>query len=111
MRRPSRLFAFRLAALFGCPVGELMARLTIGEFREWMAYDQIEPFGEGRMVLQAAMAMRQQMPKDSEFEFNRLIPFYREPPREPIKEPTATEQADMETRMKAFFIARAKKAA
>jgi hypothetical protein len=75
-----------------------------------MAYDQIEPFGEGRMVLQAAMAMRQQMSKDSEFEFNRLIPFYNEPPRQPIKEPTATQQSDMEARMKAFFLSRAKAA-
>jgi len=46
---------FRLAAQLGYTVGELGQRLTSHELSEWMAYAQIEPFGQGRTDLGAGV--------------------------------------------------------
>ncbi|PCI51396.1 MAG: hypothetical protein COB49_01965 [Alphaproteobacteria bacterium] len=43
-----RRFAFRLAALLGCTVRELLARIDARELAEWQAYYRLEPFGEER---------------------------------------------------------------
>jgi hypothetical protein len=40
------LFAFRLALQLGCTVEELCFRLSIKEFIEWMAFYQVEPWGD-----------------------------------------------------------------
>lgn len=42
-----RVFAYRLAVRMGIlNVDELLSRLTVPQFAEWMAYYQIEPFGQ-----------------------------------------------------------------
>jgi hypothetical protein len=84
-------------------VQELTRRLTLDELREWMAYDQIEPFGTGRLVLQAAMGMRMQYERSADIDITDLVPFYREPPLQPARVPTPAQQEDMERRMRAFF--------
>ena len=43
-----RRFAFRLAALLGCTVRELLIRIDARELAEWQAYYRLEPFGEER---------------------------------------------------------------
>lgn len=43
-----RLFTFRLALALGMTVRELLARIDSGELSEWIAYYNIEPFGEER---------------------------------------------------------------
>lgn len=83
---------------------ELTQRLTASELIEWMAYDQLEPFGEGRLVLQQAMIMRQQAPRDSNIEIIDLVPYMRP---EPVKHLSAEQQADLDRRMMKFFKAKA----
>jgi hypothetical protein len=86
-------------------VQELTARLTAPELIEWQAFDQLEPFGEGRIVLQLAMAMRAQASREAALEVTDLVPYFRKPPEPP---PPATELSDAERlalseRMAAFF--------
>lgn len=39
----------------GCTVDELLGRMSARELSEWMAYAQIEPFGEKRADLRAGI--------------------------------------------------------
>jgi hypothetical protein len=39
---------FRLALALGCPVREMLASMGSDELTEWMAYYQLEPFGDYR---------------------------------------------------------------
>ena len=82
---------------------ELQGRLDAAELVEWMAYDQLEPFGEGRLVLQQAMMMRQQAPRDADFETTDLVPYFRPPPLPPARELSDGERAALSSRMAAFF--------
>ena len=70
---------------------------------EWQAYDQLEPFGEGRLVLQQAMIMRQQAPKDADVETTDLVPYYRHPPAEPEVELSEEYRRALSNRMSEFF--------
>ncbi|TXH06678.1 MAG: DUF4035 domain-containing protein [Rhodocyclaceae bacterium] len=45
---PARRFSFRLALSLGMPVRELLARIGSDELTEWMAFYQLEPFGDFR---------------------------------------------------------------
>ena len=72
--RPSRRFAFRLAAQFGCTVRELLARMGSDEMTEWLAFDQIEPFG--RTAHQLAMLARMKLKPDADIVLEDLIPYY-----------------------------------
>ena len=72
-----------------------------------MAYDQLEPFGEGRLVLQQAMMMRQQAPRDADIETTDLVPYFRQPPPEPVVELSNTQRRALSDRMAAFFKAKA----
>jgi hypothetical protein len=105
--RPGRRFQFRLAALFGCTLRELLTRLDAAELVEWMAYDQLEPFGEGRLVLQQAMMMRQQAPRDAEIETTDLVPYFVAPPKQPATELSDEQRQRLSDRMAAFFRAKA----
>lgn len=49
------MFYFRLALSLGCTVRDLLARIDSEELSEWMAYYQIEPFGEQRADLRNAI--------------------------------------------------------
>lgn len=40
------MFAFRLALQFGCTVKELCDKMSVKEFVEWMAFYQVEPWGD-----------------------------------------------------------------
>lgn len=55
MERPERRFWFRLALALGCTVAELQDRMSSAEFAEWMAFYGVEPFGEVRGDIQAAV--------------------------------------------------------
>ena len=105
--RPGRRFQFRLAAMFGCTVRELQARLDAAELVEWMAFDQLEPFGEGRLVLQQAMMMRQQAPRDADIDVTDLVPYFRRPPPDPATELNDDQRRALSDRMAAFFKAKA----
>lgn len=50
-----RRFVFRLALALGATVAELEQRMGVLELTEWMAYYQIEPFGEERADLRAGI--------------------------------------------------------
>lgn len=39
----------------GCTVDELLGRISARELSEWMAYAQVEPFGEKRADLRAGI--------------------------------------------------------
>jgi len=54
-RRPERLFYFRLALALGVTVQDLLVRISSSELTEWMAYYQMEPFGEERADLRSAI--------------------------------------------------------
>lgn len=42
-------------AIGGCTVAELQQRMGAGEFAAWLAFYQVEPFGEVRADLRAAL--------------------------------------------------------
>lgn len=42
-------------AIGGCTVAELQQRMGAGEFAAWLAFYQVEPFGEMRADLRAAL--------------------------------------------------------
>jgi len=46
---------FRLALVLGLPVRELLARMGSDELTEWMAFYQLEPFGDFRADLRSAI--------------------------------------------------------
>lgn len=48
------MFAFRLAKTLGMTVGEVLCRMSAREFREWLAYDSIEPIDSDRRMELAA---------------------------------------------------------
>lgn len=41
MSEPIQRYKFRLAERLGYTVGELGARMTMGEFRQWIAHDRL----------------------------------------------------------------------
>ncbi len=53
---PERLFAFRLALALGeVNVDEMLRRMPAELLGEWMAYEELEPFGQRRGDLQAGI--------------------------------------------------------
>ncbi|MFZ2738093.1 MAG: DUF4035 domain-containing protein [Burkholderiaceae bacterium] len=46
---------FRLALALGLPVRELLARIGSDELTEWMAFYQLEPFGDFRADVRAGI--------------------------------------------------------
>lgn len=50
-----RRFYFRLALGLGCTVAELLRRLSSAELSEWMRYWNVEPWGEERADMRAAI--------------------------------------------------------
>lgn len=55
MSRPERRFWFQLASLFGCTVAEAMQRCDVSEFREWMAFYSLDPWGGERGDMRAGI--------------------------------------------------------
>jgi len=74
--------------------------MTVTELIEWQAYDQLEPFGEGRLVLQMAMAMRMQLRGDPKL--TDLVPYYLEPLLA-ASEPDENQQRQVSERLAAYF--------
>jgi hypothetical protein len=74
------------------PVGELLRRTTSRELSEMMAYDRLEPFGEGRTNLEIAtlLAITANVNRDPKripepFKPETFVPYhapYEPPPRE-----------------------------
>lgn len=50
-----RQFCFRLALQWGCSVRELLQRISSKELTEWMAFYNVEPFGEGQVALRSGI--------------------------------------------------------
>lgn len=44
-----------MSLALGIPVAELQSRMSSREFAEWLAYDRIDPYGQERGDLQAAI--------------------------------------------------------
>jgi hypothetical protein len=63
----------------------------------------LEPFGEGRLVLQQAMIMRQQAGRDANIETTDLVPYFRHPPPPPAVELSESERRALSDRMTRFF--------
>jgi hypothetical protein len=63
----------------------------------------LEPFGEGRLVLQQAMMMRQQAGRDANVETTDLVPYFRPPPPPPAVELSESERRTLSDRMTLFF--------
>ena len=55
---PARRFAFRLALALGMTVREMLTRMSALELAEWQRYYDVEPFGEERADLRAAIVAR-----------------------------------------------------
>lgn len=56
MNRPSRRFAFRLCLELGYPHPDvLLSQITSRQFGEWMAYYNVEPFGDNRADLRSGI--------------------------------------------------------
>ncbi len=55
MRGSARWFWFVLALAMHLPVAEAQQRITSGEFAEWQAFYNIEPFGDQRADLRAGI--------------------------------------------------------
>jgi hypothetical protein len=72
-----------------------------------MAYDQLEPFGEGRLVLQLAMMLRQNAGSKADLTVTDLVPYFVPPPPEPATELDDGKRAALSARMSAFFKAKA----
>jgi len=77
---------FRLALALGMTVRELKSRLTYNEFTEWMAYYQLEPFGEFRSDLRngalcslIANIKRDPKRRSSPYEPKDFMPFLDDP--------------------------------
>jgi len=82
---------FRLALALGMPVRELLGRIGSDELTEWMAFYQLEPFGDFRR----ARDTRPFTPED-------FMPFI-------DKQPARNEASANVTRLKAMFAHRVKK--
>jgi hypothetical protein len=94
--------------MMGCSVREAMARVDSYEFTEWLAFDRLEPIGQGRtnLILAGLSAMTANINRDREarpepFEVEDFIPYHVRTPRPPPREATPAEVADIEHRMKA----------
>ena len=56
MNRPSRRFAFRLCLELGYPHPDvLLSQITSKQLGEWMAYYNVEPFGDTRRDLRSGI--------------------------------------------------------
>lgn len=91
--------AFRLAALLGCAVGELPARVGYDEWIEWLAWWELEPWGEPRADLRQSVGIAYQLAPylPAGRELPRLIwPYYDE--AEEIDDATMQAAAEAERR-------------
>jgi hypothetical protein len=71
---------FRLALALGLPVRELLSRIGSDELTEWMAYYQIDPFGDYRAdvrsgVVAATFANANRAPNAKVFTPEDFMPF------------------------------------
>lgn len=73
---------------------------------EWFAYDQLEPFGEGRLVLLLANLIRMNA-ADRDLTPTDLVPYYIAPPPPPREEVEEAQRRDVASRMATFFKRRA----
>lgn len=55
MKAPERRFWFRLALALGMSIRQVQQNVDSAEFSEWIAYCNIEPFGEERADLRSAI--------------------------------------------------------
>lgn len=88
--RPERRFTFRLALALGMTVEDMLDRMTWREYREWLEFYEVEPFGDERAdlrsgIVAALIANVNRDPKKhpQPFKPNEFMPFYQEPPPTP----------------------------
>jgi hypothetical protein len=84
-----------------------MARVDSWEFTEWLAFDRLEPIGEGRLNLALAnlAAMTANINRDREarpepYGVEDFIPYHVSAPPPPLRQPSRAEVIDIEARMK-----------
>lgn len=85
---------FRLALAIGCTIRELEARMDSREFAEWEAYFAIEPWGEERADLRAALLTC----LTANLNRKKGAPPYRPADFMPYREPEKQETKDAELR-------------
>ena len=98
---------FRLALALGLPVRDLLARIGSDELTEWMAFYQMEPFGDFRAdvrsgIVAATFANANRARDAKPFTPEDFMPFI-------DKQPTKNETKINATRLKAMFAHRVKK--
>lgn len=82
-RRPDRRFWYRLALALGyATVEELQERVDATQFAEWRAYYELEPFGQDRGDIPAAIIAREvaRQLSGKEVPLEAFIPTF-EPPK------------------------------
>ena len=102
---------FRLALALGLPVRDLLARIGSDELTEWMAFYQMEPFGDFRAdvrsgIVAATFANAHRSRDAKPFTPEDFMPFV---DKQIEKQPTKQEAKINATRLKAMFAHRVKK--
>lgn len=97
---------FRLALALGLPVREMLASMGSDELTEWMAYYQLEPFGDYRADYRSGVVAstfaNAHRPKDAgPFKPEDFMPFLDKP--KATKAPTQDETQLNVARFKAMF--------
>ena len=98
---------FRLALSLGLPVRELLARMGSDELTEWMAFYQLEPFGDFRAdyrsgVIASTFANAHRAQNTSPFRVEDFMPF--------LDKPAPKDDSSVNVaRFKAMFAHRVKK--
>ena len=109
---------FRLALALGLPVRELLSRIGSDELTEWMAFYQLEPFGDFRADVRsgivAATFANANRAKDAQpftpEDFMPFVPFIdRQPPKAPSPMKTPMNAKTNIAQFKAMFSHRIKK--
>ena len=109
---------FRLALALGLPVRELLARMGSDELTEWMAFYQLEPFGDFRADLRSAivastLANAHRSKEGKPFTPEDFMPFVHKHHKEHRSDQPTASEADASrlniARFKAMFAHRIKR--
>lgn len=96
---------FRLALALGLPVRELLARIGSDELTEWMAFYQLEPFGDFRAdvrsgIMASTFANANRARDAKPFTPEDFMPFVDKPPKDDSPLNAATLKAMFSHRVK-----------
>lgn len=105
---------FRLALALGMPVRELLSRIGSDELTEWMAFYQLEPFGDFRAdfrsgVMAATFANAHRSKDAKAFTPEDFMPFMTDRVQSSSQHNTQTQMKTNITRFKALLAHKVKK--